>query len=57
MLGVGHEELVSLAEKHFAGLSSSNKHVDVTPSVYTGSEVGMSVCVYSQYVFTGQDPR
>ena len=52
MLGVGHEELVSLAEKHFAGLSSSNERIDVAPSVYTGSEVGLSsvlVCIVSMY--------
>ncbi|XP_065909133.1 mitochondrial-processing peptidase subunit beta-like [Dysidea avara] len=36
--GVNHEALVSLAEKRFSGLSS-NKHVEVAPCWYTGSEV------------------
>ncbi|XP_065909132.1 mitochondrial-processing peptidase subunit beta-like [Dysidea avara] len=36
--GVSHEELVSLAEKHFAGLSSRDEYVDITPCRYTGSE-------------------
>ena len=57
MLGVNHEELVSLAEKHFANLSSSNEHVDIAPCRYTGSEV----CLHCMFLLVwslckGQDP-
>ena len=57
MLGVNHEALVSLAEKRFSGLSS-NKHVEVAPCWYTGSEVCLvcllsyfAVCIVSMYLF------
>lgn len=39
--GVDHQELVSLAEKHFAGLPSSSKSFDVGHCKYTGSEVAI----------------
>jgi len=51
MLGVSHDELVSLAKKHFAGLSSSDEHIDITPCRYTGSEVGQSVHIQCVLVF------
>ena len=46
---MSHDDLVSLAEKHFAGLSSSDEHTDIAPCRYTGNEVGLSiVCMVSK---------
>lgn len=45
-VGVDHQELVSLAEKHFAGLPSSSKSFDVGHCKYTGSEV----CCYLKLI-------
>ena len=55
MLGVSHEELVSLAEKHFAGLSSRDEYVDITPCRYTGSEVCLSVVYVLVRVNNGRE--
>ena len=45
-LGVDHDALVSLAEKHFTGLRSTyDSHDKLTPCRYTGSEV----CVHMYY--------
>lgn len=51
-LGVDHDALVNLAEKHFTGLRSTyDSHDKLTPCRYTGSEVGL--CSYLLFYYTG----
>ena len=51
--GINHQELVSLAEKHFAGLPSSSKSFDVSPCKYTGSEVCFILNIYCNFATVG----
>ena len=42
LLGVNHDELVNLAEKHFSSLPSERDLPTLSPCRFTGCEVGVA---------------